>query len=45
VCPNCSAQFVATGCLDCRKQFPMSEWVVNDFAGRDVMNRGATTQS
>ena len=45
VCPNCSARFVATGCLDCRKQFPLSEWVVNDFAGRDVMNRGATTQS
>ena len=36
VCPNCAAQYSKTGCLDCREQRPLSEWVVNDFAGRSA---------
>jgi Zn-dependent protease len=26
VCPNCSAQFATTGCLDCGRAHPMQEW-------------------
>jgi len=26
VCPNCSAQFPVTRCLDCGEQHPMNEW-------------------
>jgi DNA-directed RNA polymerase subunit RPC12/RpoP len=33
VCPHCSTRFNTTKCLDCGEQFPMSEWVVRDFAG------------
>jgi Zn-dependent protease len=39
-CPNCGAQYSKTGCLDCREQHPISEWVVNDFAGRSVAGSG-----
>jgi len=28
VCPSCSAQYPVTGCIDCRAQNPMSEWIV-----------------
>jgi len=28
-CPNCGVEYPATMCLDCRKQHPMSEWVVH----------------
>jgi Zn-dependent protease len=27
VCPNCSNRFESTTCLDCRRGFPMREWV------------------
>jgi len=27
VCPNCANRFENTTCLDCRRQFPMHEWV------------------
>jgi len=28
VCPNCSTRFATTGCLDCGRVHPMSEWTV-----------------
>jgi hypothetical protein len=28
VCPNCTARFAMTMCLDCRKPHSMSEWIV-----------------
>jgi Zn-dependent protease len=28
VCPHCANQFPATGCLDCGRMHPMSEWAV-----------------
>jgi Zn-dependent protease len=28
VCPNCSTRFATTGCLDCGRMHPMSEWTV-----------------
>jgi Zn-dependent protease len=28
LCPGCAAQFPSTVCLDCRAQYPMSEWVI-----------------
>ena len=28
VCPNCSTHFATTGCLDCGRNYPMSEWTV-----------------
>jgi len=33
VCPNCSAQFAKTGCLDCRAKNPISDWAVPHYAG------------
>jgi Zn-dependent protease len=33
VCPHCSTRPSTTKCLDCGEQYPMSEWVVRDFAG------------
>ncbi len=38
VCPNCGAQYAKTGCLDCRAQHPMNEWVANSIAARAVAN-------
>ena len=29
VCPHCGQQFPATMCLDCRRQHPISEWIVS----------------
>ncbi len=29
VCPNCSAHFANTMCLDCQEQHPMAEWVAD----------------
>jgi Zn-dependent protease len=26
VCPHCSAQFETTGCLDCRRAYPIAQW-------------------
>jgi Zn-dependent protease len=28
VCPHCGAQFLVTGCLDCGRAHPMSEWIL-----------------
>jgi Zn-dependent protease len=28
LCPNCASQFPFTMCLDCRAQYPLSEWVI-----------------
>ena len=44
VCPNCAAQYPVTTCGDCRKQFPMNEWVVPSVAGYGVMNGGLPTR-
>ena len=27
VCPKCNARFAVTGCLDCRRAYPMNEWM------------------
>lgn len=40
-CPNCGAQYEKTGCLDCRAQYPMNEWVSNSIAARAMA--GSTT--
>jgi Zn-dependent protease len=31
VCPHCGLQFAATMCLDCRRQHPMSEWILPEL--------------
>jgi Zn-dependent protease len=37
VCPNCTAQFVTTTCMDCGEQHAMSEWIVGSYAGPSVI--------
>ena len=32
VCPQCSTQYPVTHCLDCRRAFPISEWMVSAIA-------------
>jgi Zn-dependent protease len=32
VCPQCSTQYPLTHCLDCRRAFPISEWMVSAVA-------------
>lgn len=32
-CPNCKTQFPVTVCLDCRRAFPMSDWIAAAAAG------------
>jgi Zn-dependent protease len=32
VCPNCSTQYPVTHCLDCRRAFPINEWMVSAVA-------------
>jgi Zn-dependent protease len=41
VCPHCAAQFATTSCLDCGERNPMSEWIVEVFAGAGVVNGAA----
>ena len=41
VCPNCAAQFVATMCLDCQEQHPMSDWIVGAYAGAGIASGGS----
>jgi Zn-dependent protease len=41
VCPNCAAQFATTRCLDCGQQHPMSDWVVDAFAGVGAASGGS----
>ena len=36
VCPNCKTQFPSSACLDCRRSYPLSEWMTGSFA----MSRG-----
>jgi Zn-dependent protease len=36
VCPHCSTQFPDTGCLDCGRSFPISEWTVSPITPRAV---------
>jgi Zn-dependent protease len=38
VCPQCSARFEQTTCLDCRHQSPISEWKVGYVPGVGVIN-------
>jgi DNA-directed RNA polymerase subunit RPC12/RpoP len=38
VCPQCSARFEKTTCLDCRHQAPISEWQVGYVPGVGVIN-------
>ncbi|MGA9584242.1 MAG: site-2 protease family protein [Terracidiphilus sp.] len=37
VCPQCSAKFEKTTCLDCRHQAPLNEWQVGYVPGVGVM--------
>lgn len=37
VCPNCSAQYNATTCLDCGESRPMQEWVADPVAASGVV--------
>jgi len=41
VCPNCAAHFATTRCLDCGQQHPMSDWVVEAFAGVGAVSGGS----
>jgi Zn-dependent protease len=43
-CPNCSAQYTTTGCLDCRAQHPINEWVVNSYASSGAAGSGFSTR-
>ena len=36
VCPNCSAHFATTGCIDCGRAHPIGEWMVSADAPRPV---------
>ena len=38
VCPQCSARFEKTTCLDCRHQAPLNEWQVGYVPGVGVIN-------
>lgn len=38
VCPQCSARFEKTTCLDCRRQSPMSDWQVGYVPGVGVIS-------
>jgi Zn-dependent protease len=38
VCPQCSARFEKTTCLDCRQQAPVAEWQAGYVPGVGVMN-------
>ncbi|MGA8740893.1 MAG: site-2 protease family protein [Terracidiphilus sp.] len=38
VCPQCSARFEKTTCLDCRHQAPLSEWQAGYVPGVGVIN-------
>jgi hypothetical protein len=38
VCPQCSARFERTTCLDCRHAAPIADWQVGYVAGVGVMN-------
>jgi len=38
VCPQCSARFDKTACLDCRQSYPVSEWQVGYVPGVGVMS-------
>jgi hypothetical protein len=44
VCPHCAAQFATTRCLDCGEQHPMSDWMVNAFAGVGVVSGDFSSQ-
>lgn len=37
VCPNCSAQYNATTCLDCGESRPMQEWVADPVAASGIV--------
>jgi Zn-dependent protease len=39
-CPNCGTQYPTTTCGECRRQFPMNEWVVPPVATYGVVNGG-----
>jgi Zn-dependent protease len=38
VCPQCAAQYATVMCLDCQEQRPMSDWVVDPYAGMGVVS-------
>jgi Zn-dependent protease len=38
VCPNCSAAYPITMCLDCHEQHPMTEWTADAYAGMGVVS-------
>jgi Zn-dependent protease len=44
ICPYCTAQVAAIGCLDCGKQHPIDDWVVNAFAGVGGAHRYFSTK-
>jgi Zn-dependent protease len=44
VCPHCAARFDTTICLDCRELHPMSEWVVDAYAGHDAISSSFTAR-
>ena len=41
ICPQCSARFEKTTCLDCRHQAPVAEWRVGYVSGVGVMKAKA----
>jgi len=33
VCPKCGAQYPITMCIECRRSFPMDNWIAQAFSG------------
>jgi Zn-dependent protease len=44
VCPQCSARFESTTCLDCRQQSPIAHWQAGYVAGVGVINGEVTAR-
>lgn len=44
VCPQCSARFENTTCLDCRQSSPIAQWQVGYVAGVGVINGEVTAR-
>ena len=44
VCPQCSARFTTTTCLDCRRASPMAEWQAGYVPGTGVISSEVTAR-
>jgi len=44
VCPHCAHRHATILCVDCRESHPMSEWVVNAYAGMGIASGSFTAK-